>query len=79
MKTPLFQAKNGLVICRFGKRKLFRLLLFTRFLVSIHYANTAKYTAIFHCCKNVNFQMIFFYMFLTFAQNIDCGYTLEPP
>ena len=22
---------------------------------------------------------IFFYIFLIFAQNIDCGYTLEPP
>ena len=36
-------------------------------------------TAIFHGCKNYNFQMIFFYIFLIFAQNIDCGYTLEPP
>ena len=46
----------------------------------IHYANTPmQYTAIFHCCKNVNFQMIFFNIFLFFAQNIDCGYTLEPP
>ena len=38
-----------------------------------------QYTAIFHGCKNDNFQMIFFYIFLIFAQNIDCGYTLEPP
>ena len=37
------------------------------------------YTAIFHGCKNVNFQMIFLNTFLIFAQNIDCGYTLEPP
>ena len=29
--------------------------------------------------KNVNFQMKFFNNFLIFAQNIDCGYTLEPP
>ena len=26
-----------------------------------------------------NFQMILFYIFRIFAQNIDCGYTLEPP
>ena len=38
-----------------------------------------QYTAIFHDCNNVHFQMIFFIMFLMFAQNIDCGYTLEPP
>ena len=46
----------------------------------IHYANTPlQYTAIFHGCKNVHFQMKFFNIFLIFAQNIDCGYTLEPP
>ena len=45
-----------------------------------HYANTPmQYTAIFHGFKNVNFQMKKFNIFLTFAQNIDCGYTLEPP
>ena len=32
-----------------------------------------QYTAIFHCCKNKK------NIFLIFAQNIDCGYTLEPP
>ena len=40
---------------------------------------SVQYTAIFHGCKNDNFQMNFFYIFLIFAQNIDCGYTLEPP
>ena len=45
-----------------------------------HYANTpTQYTAIFHGCKNFNFQMKIFHIFLIFAQNIDCGYTLEPP
>ena len=45
-----------------------------------HYENTPmQYTAIFHGCKNDNFQMKFFDIFLIFAQNIDCGYTLEPP
>ena len=44
-----------------------------------HYANTPmQYSAIFHGCKNVHFQMKFFYI-LFFAQNIDCGFTLEPP
>ena len=45
-----------------------------------HYANmSVQYTAIFHGCKNDNFQKKFFDIFLIFAQNIDCGYTLEPP
>ena len=35
-----------------------------------HYANMA----IFHGCKNDNFQMKIFDIFLIFAQNIDCGY-----
>ena len=44
-----------------------------------HYANmSVQYSAIFHGCKNDNFQMKFFDIFLIFAQNIDCGYTLEP-
>ena len=47
----------------------------------VHHANTPmQYTAIFHGYKNVNFQMIFLYIyFFIFAENIDCGYTLEPP
>ena len=48
--------------------------------VILHYANTSmQYTAIFHDCKNVNFKMKNYNIFLIFAQNIDCGYTLEPP
>ena len=38
-----------------------------------------QYTAIFHDCKNDNFQMKNCDIFLVFAQNNDCGYTLEPP
>ena len=30
-------------------------------------------------CKNENFHWKKFDIFLIFAQNIDCGYTLEPP
>ena len=45
-----------------------------------HYENTPmQHTAIFHGCKNDNFQLIFFHFFHIFAQNIYCGYTLEPP
>ena len=47
---------------------------------AFHYANTPmQYTAIFHSDKNVNFQKKNYIFFLIFAQNIDCGYTLEPP
>ena len=45
-----------------------------------HYANTPmQHTAIFRGCKNDNFHLKIFDFFLIFAQNIDCGYTLEPP
>ena len=51
-----------------------------KWLNACHYENLSmQYTAIFHGCKKDNFQMFFFYIFLIFAQNIDCGYTLEPP
>ena len=33
----------------------------------------------FTAVKIDDFQMNFFYIFLIFAQNIDCWYTLEPP
>ena len=36
-------------------------------------------TAIFHGCKNDNFQMKYCNSFNIFAQNIDCGYSLKPP
>ena len=46
----------------------------------LHYASTPmQYTAIFNRCNNVNFQMKKYNIFLIFAQNIDCGYTLELP
>ena len=45
-----------------------------------HYENTPmQYTAIFHGCKKDNFQLKNCDGFLIFAQNIDCGYTLDPP
>ena len=38
-----------------------------------------QYTEIFCALKIGNFQLKNFDSFLIFAQNIDCGYTLEPP
>ena len=38
-----------------------------------------QYTHIFLALKIENFQLKKFDIFLIFAQNIDCGYTLEPP
>ena len=38
-----------------------------------------QYTGIFSLVKFENFHDIIFDIFLIFAQNIDCGYTLEPP
>ena len=49
-------------------------------LAFFHYENLPMlYSAIFHGCKKDNFQMKNYDVFLNFAQNIDCGYTLEPP
>ena len=46
---------------------------------SKHYANmSVQYTAISHDCKNGNFPMKNV-IFIFFSQNIDRGYTLEPP
>ena len=38
-----------------------------------------QYTVIFISCENDNFQSINIVVFVIFAQNIDCGYKLEPP
>ena len=54
--------------------------LITAFVFGRHNANmSVQYTAIFHGYKNDNFQMKNYAIFLIFAQNIDCRYTLEPP
>ena len=46
----------------------------------LHYENTPmQYTEIFKIVKNKKNQLKNFANFLIFAQNIDCGYTLEPP
>ena len=45
-----------------------------------HYENMPmQYTVTFIVVKNENFQWKIFDIFPIFAQNIDCGYTLEPP
>ena len=47
---------------------------------TMHYENMLKqYLAIFHGCKNETFQMKNCDIFLSFAQNIDSGFTLVPP
>ena len=38
-----------------------------------------QYAEIFFYCKNWKIHKKIFYIFLIFAQNMDCGYTLEPP
>ena len=46
-----------------------------------HYENMPmQYTEISKVVKKRTFSVdFFFFIFLIFAQNIDCGYTLEPP
>ena len=49
-------------------------------MICIHYKNLPmQYTEIFLALNIENFQLTKFDIFLIFAQNIDCGYTLEPP
>ena len=38
-----------------------------------------QYIEFFLVVKNLKFHQKFFDIFLIFAQNIDCGYILEPP
>ena len=45
-----------------------------------HYENMPiQYIEIFKIVENENFYRKNLIFFLFFAQNIDCGYTLEPP
>ena len=49
-------------------------------ILKLHYENMPmQNTEIFKVVKNENFHQKNFDIFLIFAQNIDCGYTLEPP
>ena len=70
------------LLCRHGPGNFFAIKL-TIMCLSAH-VNTItktclfKYTEIF-TTKNENFQIKNSDIFLIFAQNIDCGYSLEPP
>ena len=47
---------------------------------TVHHENMPmQYTGKVFGCKNENFHWKNLDIFLIFAQNIDCGYTLEPP
>ena len=50
---------------------MFRFVYFTFY----HYENLSNFLAL----KIENFQLKDFDIFIIFAQNIDCGYMLEPP
>ena len=68
----------------FFRSFIFSNLLFAPQEVTIQIQNNyenmpRQYLAIFHGCKIDNFQMKNCDIFLVFAQNIDCGYSLEPP
>ena len=70
----LFQAKN--------LQELIQLYLKSkpRYQAENHNENLPiQYTGIFKVVKNENFQRKSFDIFHFFAQNIDCGYTLELP
>ena len=72
--------KTASSYCLFPEHFLKRFLLFLGNSTCIHDANiSVQYTAIFHGCKNGNFRMKKSDIFLIFPQNIDRGYTLEPP
>ena len=49
----------------------------------VHYENTPmQYTEMFWVVKNLKFDKnfsLYIFLFFFFAQNIDCGYALEPP
>ena len=76
------QVSSGLKEVQIGPKgiKYNKVPLFVRKTGNITVANmSVQYTAIFHGYKNDYFQMKNCNIFLIFAQNIDCGYTLEPP
>ena len=72
-----------LLLCCVAALILNRLIVhhpYYRLYFRFHYENMPmQYTEIFKVVKNENFQKKKNDIFLIFAQNIDCGYTLEPP
>ena len=81
LSNDLIKKINNLDLLIFKPEELLYLVCNTeRAFFSSHYENTPmKYTAIFHCCKKDNFQLKLFDFVHIFAQNIYCGYTIEPP
>ena len=53
--------------------------IFTKSVFYITKTRPCNIQRFFHACKNDNVQSKYFDYFHIFAQNIDCGYTLEPP
>ena len=50
------------------------------YVLFLHYENRPmQYAGIFKAVKKKIFSRQFLIVFLIFAQNRDCGYTLEPP
>ena len=52
---------------------------FNTYIYSFYENSPMQYIEIFFSHKNWKFQQKIFDIFLMFAQNVDCGYTSEPP
>ena len=77
----LINSSAGIVTCSRINDRLYLYLFSETSILSIHFENMPmQYTDIFKVVKPVKFSVDFFFeIFLIFAQNIDCGYSLEPP
>ena len=74
----MFGSLNRFQLQVTGRSKAVVLCQFLYSPPNLHYDITPiQYTAIFHGCKNYNFQMKICDIFLIFFQNIDRRYTLE--
>ena len=72
------QIKTLLGVGSFGGGNLFLIVSFYDHCL-LHNENTPMQYIEKNGCKNENFRWKKNNIFLIFAQNIDCGYTLEPP
>ena len=78
---------NKSTITHLNKHVQMRLLINIFFCLKRHfnissfhnYNMPMQYTVNFNGCKNDNFLLKILIFFLIFAQNIECGYTLEQP
>ena len=67
-------------MCDTRETAICSLFIFQKRFLDAHYENmSVQYAAIAIFDKNDNFYMKSCDIFHIFAQNIDCGYTLEPP